>query len=141
MRAERRALGREPDRLAAALEPILQQLERRRPSMPTHSTRGRASAREGAQLVRGADASGPVPCPAKRTASSMTSSRSRRDLAEELEREVQALVVDPADRPVAFPQPSEQRDDLPPRLVDDRDAGEQPHQRGEARSASSPPRR
>jgi hypothetical protein len=66
----------------------------------------------------------------------------RRDLAEELEREVEPLLPHPAHRPVALAQAGEQRDDLPPRLVDDRDAGEQPHQSADgAVSASSPPRR
>ena len=100
--------------------------------MPIQSTRGRAAVGKRAQRVAAGAAAAPCRAPAKPHGLLDHLEPLGGDLAVELEREVQPFVVHPAHRPVARAKPAEQRDDLPPRLVDDRNAGEQPHHVGGA---------
>ena len=142
VRLERRTLGRETDRLAGALESILEHIEDGCPFEADPEHPGPALAGKGAEIAQlERQRTDVLPRDLQRLLDHFEPLG--RDLAEELEREVKSLILHPPHRPFAGPEAGQHPEYLGPRRLRHRQGGEEPHYNAGAPGAiaSSPPRR
>jgi hypothetical protein len=124
---KRSSLGRESDGLTAALDAILEQLQRRRGFYSHPQNPRTAPAGERSELTQ-PQSQGPRPGGSKAERFDDHIQPFGSYFTEELERHVQSFIVHPAYRPAFVTQLTKELEDLAPRWIRNWYSGKEPHQ-------------